>query len=660
MISNNFPGESNSRNVYKWLKKNSPPFVLKTLSSIATPAAEALLENLFRSAVETEDVPVAKHLLRAGASPNGPMCRHLSLPDHVTPLQVALSRGNTKLAQELINAGPRIDEGGAGWKSSALVLAIIGNNIRGDERFWGSHGSSSDDGDEDNDYMDTWSLFETSSQDFAVSGTDNDPFFDLIQSLMNAGAAINPDGVGQTCSSVREWTEDWSPFLDGHSPLTAASKYRHKQLVDVFLQRGADVKFLTNRDSSALHECLYSWGEMSSDDRNWISPRSFFDRGQSRSFPGCGNLSNLVDVARSLISAGAAVNDESGFCFEPSPNESDFIYCTTLDLGVLTGSVELVDMMLGAGACTTTKVSLEHAIYNGCTETVTRLLNIGAPLSIEAIDGLVEGDESRVYAISLLRPNLRIKRAIFQQAIRLGATSTIEYILNGEIFNPQKLFYDMTEAFQQCCAEGHINTLRLLLSKSSAFKVSISPWFGQAIEVAIENCHDDILDILLSAGPDIDVKVNRESVLLAALRKKNMRIIRKLIRAGVRLSKRNEECAECKHIHESNDVFIAAINLGDYHVINSLIDAGASLHTLGTTDCMLGSKLCILPLTAAIVGKNLTLVCRCCDEQPASNCQCDSDTTISSDRKPRFGASQYTHPARVESIRFNSFDGSNK
>jgi hypothetical protein len=171
MISNNFPGESNSRNIYKWLKKNTPPFVLKTLSSIATPTAEALLEKLFRSAVEAGDVPVVKHLLRAGASPNRPMCRHVSLPDHATPLQFALSRGNTKLAQELIKAGSSIDEGGTGWKSSALVLAIIGNNIRGDERFWTCDGCFSDDGDEDDDCMDTWSLFEPSSQDFAVSGT---------------------------------------------------------------------------------------------------------------------------------------------------------------------------------------------------------------------------------------------------------------------------------------------------------------------------------------------------------------------------------------------------------------------------------------------------------------------------------------------------------
>jgi ankyrin repeat protein len=338
---------------------------------------------------------------------------------------------------------------------------------------------------------------------------------------MNAGAAINPDGVGRSCSSIREWEDDWSPFQDGHSPLTAASKYRHKQLVDFFLQRGADVRFLTNRDASALHECLYSWEEMNETSISWTRPQPFSERGKLRSFPWSGNLSNLVDVARSLISAGAAVNDECGFYFEPCDNKSPIIYCTTLDLGVLTGSVELVDMMLGAGACTTTKVSLEHAIYKGCIETVTRLLNIGAPLSIEAINELVEGGGSCFYAISLLRPNVRIKRAIFQQAIRLGATSTIEYILNSEISNPQKLFYDMTEAFEQCCAGGHINSLRLLLDKSSTLKVSISPRFGRAIEVAIENGHDDILDILLSAGPDVDVIVHRESVLLAALRKTN-------------------------------------------------------------------------------------------------------------------------------------------
>jgi hypothetical protein len=160
-----------------------------------------------------------------------------------------------------------------------------------------------------------------------------------------------------------------------------------------------------------------------------------------------------------LISAGAEVNDESGFGFKSfsidCDCDSDLLYCTTLALSLLTGSAELVEMMLCAGACTTTKVSIEHAIRIGSLETVSRLLNIGAPLSIEAIGSLMKNNESRFYAIQLLekRPNIRIKRAIFHQAIRFGAISTIEYLLNTETSNLRTLFYEMTEAFERCCAE---------------------------------------------------------------------------------------------------------------------------------------------------------------------------------------------------------------
>jgi ankyrin repeat protein len=49
---------------------------------------------------------------------------------------------------------------------------------------------------------------------------------------------------------------------DGQSPLTAASKYRNKELVDFFLQQGADEDFLPERDASALRECLYSWEQI--------------------------------------------------------------------------------------------------------------------------------------------------------------------------------------------------------------------------------------------------------------------------------------------------------------------------------------------------------------------------------------------------------------
>jgi hypothetical protein len=177
LISNNFPGESTSRSIYKWLKKYSAPIILKILSTIATPTTEALLNNFFRCAVEAGDVLVVKNLIRAGVSPNGHVCRHPSLPDHVTPLQFALCRGNTQLAQELIEAGSSIDEVGAGWKSNALVLAIIGTNLRGHPWFWKFYNDSSDYGDEEDVIID---IFENESRDLAVQEADKVALFALF------------------------------------------------------------------------------------------------------------------------------------------------------------------------------------------------------------------------------------------------------------------------------------------------------------------------------------------------------------------------------------------------------------------------------------------------------------------------------------------------
>jgi ankyrin repeat protein len=613
LISNNFPGDSTGRNIYKWLKKHSPPFILKILSTAATPTSEALLDNLFRCAIEAGDVPVVKHLIRAGVSPNGHMCRHPSLPDHVTPLQFALCRGNTQLAEELIKAGSSIDEFGAGWKSSALVLAIIGKNLRDDPLFWEVLGESLDGGSEDDVDMDIWSLFEPSPQDLAVDGAANDPLLILIQSLMDAGAAINLEGVVRPYLLERD---PGNPFLEGHSPLTAASKYRHKQLVDVLIQKGAEIKFLTTGDAPALHECLYSLEDMYSDNESIGSPQPLPERQRSDDCLSSEVLSNLVDVARSLISAGAEVNDESGFCFRSFRShiggtcDDDLLYCTTLDLGVLTGSSELVEMMLCAGAYTATKVSIDYSIHLGSLELFCRLLTIGAPISAGAIETLMENNETWSYAIPLLekRPSIRIKRAIFKQAIRRGATTIIENLLNTETSNLQALTYNMTEAFEKCCAQGHVDTVRLLLTNFSTSNFSMSSWTGRAIELAIQNEHNDILDILLSANPDIDAKMHSENVLLAALRQKNTRMIEKLLGAGVCLSIGRDGCLQCVGRHKANNVFIAAIELGDYQVINKLLDAGASLHNLGAANCIPGSKLCILPLTAAIIAKDSILV----------------------------------------------------
>jgi hypothetical protein len=67
---------------------------------------------------------------------------------------------------------------------------------------------------------------------------------------------------------------------------------------------------------------------------------------------------------------------------------------STLDLSVLTGSVELVDMMLYAGARTMTEHSIELVIEVGSLEMVGRLLSAGAPLSAKAISSTMQKEHS--------------------------------------------------------------------------------------------------------------------------------------------------------------------------------------------------------------------------------------------------------------------------
>jgi Ankyrin repeats (3 copies) len=129
LISNNFPGEASSKNLRDWLKYNGSTSILTVLSSMEGPTAEALVEKKFRFAIEAEDIPTVKYLIKAGVNPNGHACRDPRIPEDLTPLQFACIQGNTELAQELIKAGSRIDQPDTGWKSSALVLAIIGENL---------------------------------------------------------------------------------------------------------------------------------------------------------------------------------------------------------------------------------------------------------------------------------------------------------------------------------------------------------------------------------------------------------------------------------------------------------------------------------------------------------------------------------------------------
>ncbi|KAH8745613.1 ankyrin repeat-containing domain protein [Hyaloscypha finlandica] len=416
---------------------------------------------------------------------------------------------------------------------------------------------------------------------------------------------------------------------DGHSPLTAASKYRHKELVDLFIQMGADVKFLTRRNTSALHECLYSWEEMKSDYYHTEGLLPLSEREEL--YPGSRSLPKVVGVVRSLLDAGVDANGESNNCFlsyEHGHKEDGCRHSTAytaLDLSVLTGSVELVDMLLRAGASTTTKFSFGHAIQLGSLQLIDRLLSVGAPVSIRAVNSAIRKDGNGQYIKALLskRRSIRIKGIVLVEAIELGATSTIEDLFKDKTSNLRKLIHNsshLTTAIESCCASGHLDTLHLLLDKSSTSNFSLSQWFGQSIRMAVSNHHDKVVDALLSANADVNATNDvGKTALLAATQNQNKRIIGNLTSytsAGALLNTESKCCFVCmsnnKHHKVFGDVLIAAIQWGDYSVVKGLVEAGANIDALGKVSG--GSRMgwygcsCMTALTAAMMAKDSILV----------------------------------------------------
>ena len=637
LISNNFPGETSDEKLYKWFTQSGTA-VLKTMTSMEGTTVEALREKLFRIAIEAEEVPTVKLLIKAGVDPNGHVCRHSRIPDTMNPFQFACIRGNTELVRILIDAGSVIDQPGNGWKSSGLVLAIIGENFRGRTDFWArSKGDSIF--PVFKDQRGYWEYLDDNPDTQETAAL----FLILIRSLMDAGAAINPKVDESSLESLggkkgdilafdryihKSDIELRSVMVESHSPLTVASKYRNLKLVDIFLQKGADVNFWTKEGTSALQECLYSTEERALDCHYSpaITPKLLSKR--EPLFPGAKSLLRVIGVAQSLVDAGADVHGEICWCWLPDSQGSRRHagrYSTTLDLGVLTESVVLVKIMLRAGGNRTTKYSLEYAIKIGDFELVELLLDIGSPLSSYAIQLAMRIDDGKIIgALLKARPDITTQKMVLVEAIVLGNNDIINQVFERGVTKGRELLHEHHElesALRDCCHSGYIVTLRLIIDKFSMCNVSISPYLGGAVMRAVSHCYDHILDILLSAGADVNaVFDSARTALVIAIEVKNRNAVLRLIAANSiicteTILDRNDKksTSSCVHYHQvRGDALIMAIEWGDDFVVEKLLNAGASVNALGTADDKKRQHACtcITPLTAAIRKGNSPLVDR--------------------------------------------------
>jgi hypothetical protein len=395
--------------------------------------------------------------------------------------------------------------------------------------------------------------------------------------------------------------------------------------VDLLIQKGADVNFVTNRRISTLQESLYIWEQMKLD--------IFYDDlvqlyNRESLFQGCYKASKIINVVRSLLDTGACAKHSAFFHLDhPNCDNEDHIdeacfYCSTfssLDLAVLSGISELVEMLLCVGA-EITKHSFEAALHFDSFEGFDRLQNSEAPVPKEIVQAVMRrsytvGWQQSLKMLLARQQDLEMRRLATIQTIRFGDLSVVDDLISSGNPGPGSLFHggpNLAVAIENCCRSSHIGVLHRILDQGFTYRSAIIPWLGSSIQDTVSSHHDnvtDIIDVLLSAGVDVNAILwSNQTALLTAVKKQNKMLIGKLIRAGAALNIDIEYCQSRPGYHKSSgSVLVEAIGWGDNTVIKDLIEAGADTNasggTKGTTyyqsECQ-----CKTPLTAAIIQKN--------------------------------------------------------
>jgi ankyrin repeat protein len=578
-VSNNFPDHCGDRSkIHKWLKNllNISPDIVQLLQGSSNPA---LLQGLFRLAVEQDDLPFASALLDAGADPNDNIyrCLHGDLSDLLLrPLQYACLMGNLELARQLLRAKAQIEHYDVGLFCGPLILAIFG--------FFGGMWAlprviNEDDDDDEQSY----------GVDAATEKPQVEALLTLAKELLNAGVDVNAVSVNLDENSLMEqrWEADPMPeyyplLYMRHSALTLASTFRDPELVDFLIRNGADVNFRVD-GRSALRECLYT----SEERRYWEScgPLRLEERQN--------NSRDLIDTANRLIMAGVDANDHKA-CHSEDDCDADLRCYSAYDLGILTQNENLVKSLRAAGA-KPTRHSVDAALEARDYNTFCQLLksDVGFPdWALNSEEQEVWESESSNWCMPYRQATERQKkRAMILAAIQLGECAGLEDLVrsfdcSGIVDNCGAL----CRAIGKCCSRGYRDTLVFLLQSDILPQDSLTSILASSIELAIKEGHTETVDVLLGVGADMTTALTSRggmaSLLRTAITCGRRELVQKLLDHG----------AEMDLAPYYGNLLVDAIFDGNKDIIQLLMAAGASPNRLGYT----GGLGWLSPLTAAL------------------------------------------------------------
>jgi ankyrin repeat protein len=492
LVSNNFFGATAdvSKNVYKWVRRHSNAGLLEYLLSISGPTAEALAENLFRLAIDDDDVLTVKKIMESGIDPNEQIYRTQYGPG-LTPLHRACEMHSLELVRVLIGAGADVNST-VSKGDSALICALC----------------PFDDDFKPKNLVDT----------------------ELVRILLRAGAKVNP-GYGE-------------------SPLSQAAKSGHVEAVALLISAAADVNFSDEEyGKTPLMEVVNS-GKYVPD-------------------------ADVITIVRNLLHARADVQATAEY-------ESGGV--TVLEAALRRENIELIQLLLDGGARITESAFLA-AVSGRSLDIAKLLLKSGARVTQRVIESAAEKDGSEMVLFLLDSAEDSIKErsssAALITAIYHGRTDLINAL---DAFSVQlNSTPRLNAAIEAATNRGDIRLLRLLLGDNSKYRASVTESLGSSLYTAIANDRNDITEMLLAAGADVNPCSYREerSPLLAAIHRKDAHLARKLLAAGVAVNSTNWIHMGIVHRQCTTTVLPAAVAWGYYPLIRDIISVGAEVNGLG-------------------------------------------------------------------------------
>lgn len=375
--------------------------------------------------------------------------------------------------------------------------------------------------------------------------------------LVSAGAEVNP--------------KDEHNDFSGFSLLFSAARLGHVELVDFLISAGADVNSRANRSSALI-------GSITSENPD----------------------ENVMAIVRSLLDAGADANATGYSSYNSFDLGLDRKFITVLGGAVERGKVELVQLLLHAGA-RVCESSLGSAVEKGNIELLRLLLRNRAHSSGFALESrfvlgsgfefTLESGSALEKAVGtgdfnmveiLVQAGARITNAALEKAAGGANIKLLEFLLdtlqsvelnkkyrsialteaiscgkldkiNALMDSGAHLIGDgrLAHAIEHASGRGDIHVIRLLLDDGSRYRATAVEWLGGSLQAAISAGEDAITAELLAACADVG------PVVLAAIHRKDADLVQKLLRAGASV---NLECDCDLPYHPTHSVLPAAVD----------------------------------------------------------------------------------------------------